>query len=192
MNRLKKVKCFKYKINRKWFKRDRRTSTLLKINKKNLYSYVYARQYDLTKYDTSLLTKYNLKKSKYIYIGSTSREYLNTKNYDLKRQMNAHKYRNNKLVCFIKSYKSFLENETNMTKLEIEREVFKIKEICYRKNRQVTYHEEYKLNDYYKNKSMLKTQQKLIVLSESDSNYKVEEHNSLKILTIRERKLVER
>ena len=93
---------------------------IVKIGKKELYAFVYKRTFDLTIYEEKLLDRYDLKKTKYIYIGSSIKYNLRHRSAEWKRRIDL----NNKSVAkniriFINNLKLFLENETDLTDEEI-------------------------------------------------------------------------
>lgn len=94
---------------------------IILIGKKEIYPFVYKRIWDLTQYDKDVLEKYDLKKAKYIYIGSSDKYNLRKRCTDWKIEI----IKNRKNVAkhirqFIFNLKAFYELETSYTFEEID------------------------------------------------------------------------
>ena len=90
-----------------------------KKGKKELYSFVYKRIWDLEKFDGELLKKYGLKKAKYVYIGSC-------KDYNLKAKNSKFRYaikhggHNKKLRSFLRALETFYKREFKFNKYQLD------------------------------------------------------------------------
>lgn len=86
--------------------------------------YVYERLYDLTEYPQEILKKYGLEQGYYFYVGCSNQKNLRKRCTRWKSHIVAEYHISNKIVSFIKKYKKFLENETDLTKKEINEALF--------------------------------------------------------------------
>ncbi|HBF8836514.1 TPA: hypothetical protein KO142_003958 [Clostridioides difficile] len=84
------------------------------MNKKVEKPFVYKREYDLTKYDTKVLQKYNLEQAIYIYVGSSCA-------YNMRARSSKWRYhirKNNGSICH--TIRNFIHNLELFYKRELE------------------------------------------------------------------------
>lgn len=84
------------------------------MNKKVEKPFVYKREYDLTKYDTKVLQKYNLEQAIYIYVGSSCA-------YNMRARSSKWRYhirKNNGSICY--TIRNFIHNLELFYKRELE------------------------------------------------------------------------
>lgn len=150
---------------------------IIKVGKKELYSIVYKRTYDLTSYSATTLEKYGLERAIYFYVGSTNA-------YNLKARCSKWRYViiNKKTgICkdikiFLNKLKIFYSLETNLNKNDICETLYYNGEIMARcsslkgaRELERVYTEQFQFKEFFKDIA----DTKIILLSNRISSYKV-------------------
>lgn len=99
--------------------------------KMELYSFVYKRAWDLTKFDEKLLSSYGLEKAKYIYVGSCCDYNLKAKNSKFKYAIKHSGY-SQKLRTFLKSLETFYKIEFKFNQYQVDYQLYYTSEIITR------------------------------------------------------------
>lgn len=96
--------------------------------------FCYERQYNLMEHPEELLNRYGLKQCLYVYVGSSQCKSFRTRCHRWRSHIVAKYKVSRKAIDFIEKYKTFLENETDLSSK-------KINEILYYRGGIVSYHE---------------------------------------------------
>lgn len=167
---------------------DSQSQRIIREGVRELYAFVYKRLYDLTKYDSEVLEKYELKRAKYVYLGSSNEINLRRRcsvwKADIKRNKNVSK----DIIKFIKNLKRFYELETDYTVEEIDYLLYYNASIIARcenlqsaRKLEEYFTTEYHQLDFYD--EIL--EQHIILLSKKDSVLKDIKDDSIKLLQVK-------
>lgn len=174
------------KFRKKHLKFNYDGKRIVQIGKKELYFFVYKRIWDLTKYNSELLEKYDLLKATYIYIGQSNKYNLKARCSDWRYELE--KCRDNVAIntlVFIKNLSRFLKKETNLKESEIRQMLYYNAEILerhYTKSDAIRCEQEYNSNYYWNDIMGEILDSHTILLSKKDSNCKEIKDGALRIL----------
>lgn len=161
---------------------------LIKIGEKELYHFVYEHIWDLTMYDSEVLNKYELEKSKYVYCGQSKSYNLRARSSKRRYDVEKNKNQNKDVTIFLRKYERFLSIETRLIYKEIREELYynsRIVTICESKSmarlKELEFNAKYHYLDF--NSEIL--EQHMILLSKEDYPLHEVEFEGTKALQLR-------